>query len=280
MKIIIIGEDVFSVQTFRSLVEDGHDIQAFVTPAYNKHAREIQKVSEKYGICFRVEGDVNGKSFIEYLKALNPELLVTVHFERLICPELIKVPTNGCINIHPSLLPQYKGLAPQHWPIINGDKETGITIHYIDEGMDTGKIILQEKIEIAPDEYISDLQFRMLKMYGPLMCQAIKRIASEGFRPLLNNPLEGSYYPKLKLKDTRIDLLKSKNEIYNLIRGVSSPYMGAHYEDRTIWHAIRLIQTQEDEYCQQFPTPGFYEINEDEAILRVSDGVLLITSYE
>lgn len=280
MKIIIIGEDIFSVQTFKALIGDGHHILAFITPSYNKNAEEIRKITDKYGVSFKIVNNINDQTFIEYMQFLNPELLVTVHFERLLQIPLLKIPAKGCINIHPSLLPLYKGLAPQHWPIINGDRETGITVHYIDHGMDSGDIILQEKVEIGPDEYISDLQFRMLKMYGPLMCRAIQKITENDFHPSFNDPSKDSYYPKLRFNDTLINLSESKNDIYNLIRGVSSPYLGAHYEDYTIWRAKKITQKEEDTYCRQFPGPGFYEIGNDEAILKVSDGILFITDYE
>ena len=279
MNIIIIGEDSFSVRVFESLVEAGHSILTFVTPVYSKHQGMIRKVAEQYGVKYNVAEDVNHEDFIEYLRTLSPELIVTVHFERLLKPELIDIAPKGCINIHPSLLPLYKGLAPQHWPLINGDKETGITVHFIDEGMDTGNIILQEKIQINDEDYISDLQLRILPMYGSLVCKAIDKINNKDFETIKQSGKD-SYYPRLKLKDTWIDCSRTKKEIYNLIRGISYPYMGAHYSNYIIWRAEFLSEKEENKYNRVYKQPGFYIINEETALLKLVDGFLLITEYE
>lgn len=280
MKIIIIGEDIFSIRVFEYLINAGHHILEFVTPSYNKNWKKIDCVSKRNSVKCNIVDDINNIQLIEYFKLLCPELILTVHFERLLKSELIRIPAKGCINIHPSLLPYYKGLAPQHWPIINGDLETGITVHFIDEGMDTGEIILQKRISISPEESVSHLQLKMLELYGPLVSEAIEKINLDDFIPIKNDSSVGSYYPKLKRKDTEIDLSKNKYDIYNLIRGVSYPYMGAHYMKFIIWSAKYLPLDEEASYLMQYPIPGFYKISDEEAILRVCDGVLLIDDYE
>ena len=118
------------------------------------------------------------------LPGLSPDLIVTAHFGKVIeKKEIIDIPRLGWLNLHPSLLPYYRGMAPQHWPIINGESETGITAHYMDQTADTGDIILQRKVKIMPDMYVSDLQLEFLKIYKTIVVDAIKLIQQDKYTP-------------------------------------------------------------------------------------------------
>ena len=146
MRIIFFGEDAFSSVVLESLVQEKHDILGVYCPIYDNFIyQRLKYYCEKNNINFDRVSDFSSIEFINSLSKLSIELIVVCHFQKILKKELIALPSLGCINLHPSLLPKYRGMAPQHWPIINGEIETGITVHFIDEGVDTGDIILQKK---------------------------------------------------------------------------------------------------------------------------------------
>ena len=142
------------------------------------------------------------------------------------------------------MLPYYRGMAPQHWPIINGEKESGITCHYVDEGTDTGNIIVQRIVPLTDDMYVSDLQRVWLKEYTTLVVEAIDRIKRD--EPTSEQRyLEGSYYGKLKEEQCVINPKGTVREAYNLVRGVSLPYYGARLDNLIIYRA-HIMKDGED----------------------------------
>ena len=142
----------------------------------------------------------------------------------------------GFINLHPSLLPYYRGMAPQHWPIINGEKEADILVHYVKELADTGNIIVQRRFPLQPDMYVSDLQKVWIENYKTIMVEAIDNIL-EGKPTVEQRHLEGSYYGKLKEEQCQINPEGSVRQAYNLVRGVSQPYFGARHNNMAIYRA-------------------------------------------
>lgn len=157
--IVLWGEDAFSNIVLNALIKAEYNVQMVVTPLYdNLIYKRLEMTCIKYGIEFSREKPINSERVYNKLKELQPDLCVICHFERIIKEPILSVPKYGFINVHPSLLPNYRGMAPQHWPIINGEKETGITCHYVDEGTDTGDIVVQRIVSLTNDMYVSDLQ--------------------------------------------------------------------------------------------------------------------------
>jgi len=229
-RIVFMGEDAFSNIVLSSLLKAGHNVPLVVSPLYNSNAHiRLESTAISNGIEYIIEKDVNSKQIIETIKKIQPDLLITAHFEKLIIKDIIEIPRIGCLNLHPSLLPYYRGMSPQHWPIINGEKETGITVHFIDETADTGNIVLQKKIALTNQMYVSDLQLIWLKMYKTIMCEAVDKVMN-GYKGVEQDKTEGGYYGKLKPLQCKIDINGSVISAYNLIRGVSMPYYGAYIE--------------------------------------------------
>lgn len=243
--IVFWGEDAFSNVVLTSLINAGYNVQLVVTPLYdNLIYKRLEMTCNKNGIEFIREKPINSEKVYEMLKALAPDLCVISHFERLIKEPILSVPKYGFINVHPSLLPNYRGMAPQHWPIINGEKEAGITCHYVDEGTDTGDIIVQRIVPLTDDMYVSDLQRVWLKEYTTLVVEAIERIENE-VPTIEQKNLEGSYYGKLKEEQCLIDVNGSVRNAYNLVRGVSLPYFGARHEDLIIYRAHIMTENED-----------------------------------
>jgi len=181
--------------------------------------------------------------------------------------------------LHPSLLPNYRGMAPQHWPIINGDNETGVTVHFINEGVDTGDIVLQKKIPIDLDTYVSDLQKNMLSVYRTIMKESIDLISKKDFFFIKQNHLVGSYYGRLKESHCIIDINKGYIEAYNLIRGISMPYYGAKFGDFRIWKASIAEKKMNYQIQQEFTTNGIYFDSKWGDFIKFADGSLIIEKY-
>jgi methionyl-tRNA formyltransferase len=237
LKIVFFGEDSFSAVVLESLIPH-YEIALVVTPYYeNLIYKRLEAICKKWDIRFIRTRKINGTETYQIVKGLQPDLCVIAHFERLIKHPLLDVPRMGFINLHPALLPDYRGMAPQHWPLINGETETGVTVHYVDETADTGDIIIQECIELSSDDYVTDLQKKWLKVYAHIMVDAIDRISNPQFQPTKQSHLAGRYYDKLKVDECLIKQEMKPVEAYNLIRGVSMPYFGARYGNLIIWRA-------------------------------------------
>lgn len=267
LKIVFWGEDAFSCIILRSLADAGHQIGLVVTPYYdNLIYKRMEGVCKTLQVPLLRAKKINSSEVYDAVKLVQPDLCVISHFERLIMEPILSVPQLGFINLHPSLLPNYRGMAPQHWPIINGDKEAGITVHYVDEGTDTGDIIVQRKFPLTDDMYVSDLQKVWMEHYKTIMVEAIGNIVSN--RPVtVQKHLEGTYYGKLKEEQCKINPEGSVRDAYNLVRGVSLPYFGARYEDMVVYRA--LIAKEGDE-----------QINNDKPVLIFPDGKLIVEQYK
>lgn len=263
--IVFWGEDAFSNVVLISLIQAGYYVQLVVSPLYdNLIHKKLEMTCIKNRIEFIREKPINSEKIYEKLKSLAPDLCVICHFERLIKQPILSVPKYGFINVHPSILPNYRGMAPQHWPIINGEKQTGITCHYVDEGTDTGNIIVQRIIPLTDDMYVSDLQCIWQKEYSTLVVEAIERIKNDEPTRVQRN-LEGSFYGKLKDEQCVINPNGSVRDAYNLVRGVSLPYCGATYDKRVIYRTH--IATKTEEY-------------KEKETITFTDGILVIDQFK
>ena len=194
----------------------------------------------------------NNAEFIEEIKSLNPDVICVVAYGKILPKEILDIPRLGCINVHGSLLPQYRGAAPIQWAVINGDKQTGITTMYMDIGMDTGDMILKEVVEIGENETTGELWERLSTLGGKLLVDTLQLI-EEGKAPREKQPEEFSVAPMLNKEMAEINWEeKSALEIKNLVRGLN-PIMGAFtfINDKKIklWKVNRI---DFDEFSKQY----------------------------
>jgi len=169
----------------------------------------------------------NNVEFIEQIKKLNPDIICVVAYGKILPKELLDIPKLGCINVHGSLLPKYRGAAPIQWAVLNGEKTTGITTMYMDEGMDTGDMILKQEIEIGGDETTGEVWDRLSKIGGELLVKTLKEI-EKGTAPREKQTEEATFAPMLTKEMAKIDWnTKTAAEIKNLVRGLN-PIMGAY----------------------------------------------------
>ena len=237
LNIVFFGEDSFSDIVLKSLVEAGHNIMMVITPYYDNNIyRRLDLTCQKINIPFLRPHKINSDEVVEKVASAKPDLCCIAHFERLVKKPLLDIPQLGFINLHPSLLPDYRGMSPQHWPIINREKKTGISIHYVDETADTGDIILQREISLTDDMYVSDLQMIWRNEYKTIMIEAIDRILN-GFPVIKQNNLTGRYYGKLTAEQCVVNMKGSVYDAFAMVRGLSLPYRGAICGDKIVYRA-------------------------------------------
>lgn len=233
------GSPHFAVASLDALLKAGCNIVGVVTAPDKPAGRGLQlnqSAIKKYAIEKKLQilqpEKLKNENFLIELKSLQADLQIVVAFRML--PEKIwNMPQLGTINLHTSLLPQYRGAAPINWAIINGEKETGVTTFKLQHEIDTGNILLQQKIKIDKDETAGELHERMKIIGAHLLVKTVKGMADGGLREVAQSstvnhqsPIELKHAPKIFTEDCKIDWNKSVDEIYNLIRGLS-PAPGA-----------------------------------------------------
>lgn len=235
MKILFMGTPDFAKESLEALYNAKYEILGVVTNPDKPKGRgmkmmasPVKQFAEEKGLNIYQPVKVkNNAEFIEEIKALNPDVICVVAYGKILPKEILEIPKLGCINVHGSLLPEYRGAAPIQWAVLNGDKETGITTMYMDVGMDTGDMILKEKVEIGEDETTGELWNRLSKIGGELLVKTLKQI-EQGTAPRIKQGENYTMAPMLNKEMAKIDWNeKSAIEIKNLVRGLN-PIMGAY----------------------------------------------------
>ena len=235
LNILFMGTPDFAKESLEAIYNAGHNILGVVTNPDKPKGRGMKLVAspvkefamEKRIPIYQPLKVRNNQEFIDEIKKLKPDVICVVAYGKILPKEILDIPEYGCINVHASLLPNYRGAAPIQWAVINGDKETGVTTMYMDVGMDTGDIILKEKVEIGNDETTGELWERLSQIGGKLLVETLKQIEN-GTAP---REKQGSNYtlaPMLDKEMSKIDWEnKTAKEIKNLVRGLN-PIMGAY----------------------------------------------------
>ena len=235
MNIIFMGTPDFAAESIKAIIEKGHNIMAVVTNPDRPKGRgmkmiatPVKEVAIEKNIPVYQPLKVRGNDdFIEILKGLNPDVICVVAYGKILPKEILDIPKYGCINVHASLLPKYRGAAPIQWAVLNGDKTTGVTTMYMDVGMDTGDMILKEEVQIGEDETTGELWDRLSVIGGNLLVRTLNEIEN-GTAERIPQGKDFTVAPMLSKEMAKIDW-QSKNakEIKNLVRGLN-PIMGAY----------------------------------------------------
>jgi methionyl-tRNA formyltransferase len=256
------GTPEFAVASLDALVQAGANIVAVIT-APDKPAGRGMKLTESAVKKYAIEKGLNvlqpdklkDPDFIESLKALNADMQIVVAFRML--PEVVwNMPPMGTVNLHGSLLPQYRGAAPINWAVINGEKETGVTTFKLKHEIDTGDLLLQESFPIGEDETAGDVHDKMKEIGAQLLVKTVKELAEGSIKEIPQSASnEIKHAPKIFTETCRIDWSKPVDEIYNLIRGLS-PYPAAftYLEEKT----LKIFKAHKEKIIPAF-APGKIE---------------------
>ena len=255
------GTPDFAKESLKRIVEENYDVIGVVTNQDKPKGRGMKMIAspvKEYAVeknipIYQPEKVRKNFEFIDEIKKLQPDIICVVAYGKILPKEILDIPKYGCINVHASLLPKYRGAAPIQWAVLNGDKETGVTTMYMDIGMDTGDIILTEKTSIGEDETTGELWDRLSIIGGKLLVKTLKQI-EDGKIERTKQPEDFTMAPMLNKEMSKIDWEnKSANEIHNLVRGLN-PIMGAYtfLNDKKIkiW---KVKVKSEKEVIQLFP---------------------------
>ena len=257
MKIVFMGTPDFAEESLKAIYEAGHEIVAIVTNPDRPKGRGMKMIpspvkefaTEKGLRIFQPEKVKNNEEFVKELKALQPDAICVVAYGKILQKEILDIPPYGCINVHASLLPKYRGAAPVQWAVLNGDKITGVTTMYMDVAMDTGDIILKESVEIGEEETTGELWDRLKVIGGKLLVETLRQI-EKGIEPREKQGEDYTVAPMLSKDMAKIDWnSKNAEELKNLVRGLN-PIMGAY----TFWKGKKIkfwkVQVVEEDKIQ------------------------------
>jgi methionyl-tRNA formyltransferase len=287
LKIVFMGTPEFAVATLKTLVENDYDVVGVIT-APDRPAGRGQKLQEsdvkKYALSQHLKvlqpTNLKDENFVEELKSLNANLHIVVAFRML--PEVVwKMPEYGTFNLHASLLPDYRGAAPIHWSIINGESKTGVTTFYIDEKIDTGAIILQDEIEIENDETVGILHDKLMTIGSQLVLKTLKLIENGNATTTIQpkSDTEKTAY-KLHKENCKIDWTASVDDVYNKIRGLNPfPSAWCYLENGEELLTVKIFEVEKATEGHSKPT-GNIEISKDSLKVYVKDGYLIIKEIQ
>ena len=234
MKIVFMGTPDFARDSLKAVVEAGHEVALVVTNPDKPKGRGMKLIPsdvKKYAIEQNLEVVQpvkvrNNPEFVEQLKNINPDVICVVAYGKIIPKEILDIPRLGCINVHGSLLPKYRGAAPIQWAVLNGDKETGITTMFMDVGMDTGDMINKEVVQIGDDETTGELWDRLSIIGAKLLVKTLKDLENGTYKREKQGD-DFTVAPMIKKEMAKIDWEnQTSSEIKNLVRGLN-PFMGA-----------------------------------------------------
>jgi methionyl-tRNA formyltransferase len=238
MRVVFLGTPEFAAPTLEALVAAGHEVAAVYTQPDRPKGRgnrlsrsPVKEAAARHGLTVLQPERIRRPENIAALSELKPDVMVDVGYGQIIPQTIIDIPKHGILNVHASLLPKYRGAAPMQWAIANGESETGVTIMQIDDGLDTGDMLLHWRTAIGPHETAPELALRMAKEGAALLIEGLRRIENGTVRREKQNDAEASYAPILKKDDGLIVWTRPAQEIYNRLRGFT-PWPGAYTQFR------------------------------------------------
>ena len=234
LRVVFMGTPEFAVPCLKILITEGHDVVSVVTQPDRPKGRgrklafsPVKQAALELGLNILQPEKVRDSSFIDLLTKLDPDLIVVVAYGQLLPKEILELPRLGCVNVHASLLPKYRGAAPIHFALINGESVTGVTTMYMDLGMDTGDMILKNSISILSNDTTGDVHDKLMFEGASLLAKTMSLIEQRKAPRISQQHGDASYASKITHDVEKINWQNSAEKIHNLIRGLS-PWPGAY----------------------------------------------------
>lgn len=285
MRIVFMGTPDFACPCLEAMVKAGHDVVAVVTQPDRPKGRggrlsppPVKVLAERLGLLVLQPRRVKSPEAIQALRDLRPDLTVTCAFGQILSQEVLDIPRLGSINVHASLLPKYRGAAPIHWAVINGEETTGITTMWMDAGLDTGDMIRREEIPIGPAETTGEVHDKLSRLGAEVLLYTLRLVARGEAPRLPQNSEEATYAPRLTRDHEMIRWERPSQDIANQIRGLD-PWPGAFTHLGTsplkIWRAVPWQGTaggQPGQVLEVIRGSGFS--------VATGDGTILVTEVQ
>lgn len=283
MKIVFMGTPQFAVPTLEKLYQSNHEVLAVVTKPDQKVGRG-QKITfppvkemavQNNTLVLQPEKIKGNLEFINTLKQLNPDVFVVVAYGKILPKVVLDIPAKGCINIHGSLLPRYRGAAPIHWALANGDKTTGITTMLMDEGMDTGDMLLKKEITIEKEDNVQTLHIKLSELGASLLIETLDELDKGTLKPIKQQENLVTYAPMVTKEMGIINWSETSSGIFNKIRGFN-PWPGTFTHIRG--ERIKVIECDylTEEIPSSFTHGTILETKKEGIIVSTGDGAILL----
>ena len=284
MNIIFMGTPDFAIPSLAMLAASDNNIVGVVTqPDMPKgrgkklHSPPVKTLAQQHGLSVIQPSSVKEENFIQWLKGQNPNLIVVVAFGQMLSPKILRVPHHGCINLHASLLPAYRGAAPINWALINGEAITGVTTIFMNEWMDTGDILLKRETKIEQTDDVLTLHHRLSTLGAKLLLETISQLKRGALSSIPQNHSKVSYAPALKKEDGNIEWGMEAQAIYNRIRG-TVPWPGATTNlDNKL---LKIFKSKIIEEDNREPPGKICQVGPEGIRVATGKGYLLLTEVQ
>lgn len=285
MRVVFMGTPDFAVPTLQKLIDCGHDVAAVVTQPDKAKGRgkavafpPVKEKALEYNIPVYQPHKARDPEFVELLKEIAPDVIVVVAFGQLLPKSILDIPPYGCINVHASLLPKYRGAAPIQWAIINGEAVSGITTMYMAQGLDTGDMILKKELVLDEQETGGSLHDKLSVMGADLLIQTLDALKDgTAVRTPQDDSQAGQYASMLTKTMGKMDFSKSARELERLIRGLNpwpSAYTFLHGKTLKIWRSDVIDKEYEGQFGE------VVEITKDSFIIKTGNGALAVKELQ
>lgn len=280
------GTPDFAVPSLEMLINEGYDVAAAVTQPDKPKGRgnrmsapPVKEFALKHGIEVLQPEKIKTQDFIEQIRALKPDLLITAAYGKILSKDLLDVPVLGCINVHGSLLPAYRGAAPINWAVINGESKTGITTMFTDVGLDTGDMLLKKELAIGPDMNVGELHDKMAVLGAEVLKETLLELKKGTLERIPQEDAASTYAPMMSKELGLIDWNKTAREIHNLVRG-TDPWPGAYTfiegSRMRVWETSLVPQASDSSR----PNGEILKVDDEGILVKCSDENLLIREVQ
>ena len=284
ISVVFMGTPDFAVPCLEMLCEQNYQIKAVITQPDRPKGRgqklvesPVKACALKHGLPILQPQKIKTPEFEAILEELNPDLIVVVAFGQILSKRILDIPRLGCINVHASLLPKYRGAAPLHWSVIRGEKKTGVTTMFMDEGLDTGDMLLTAEMDITDTTTTGEVHDMLQNMGADVLSETIKQLVAGTAVRRVQNHEEATYAPLLTKELECIDWTQSATNIHNLIRGLN-PWPGSYTICRNkrlkLWGSEVLVE----ETDKQAGT--IIRVENERLVVAAGTGVIALTSVQ
>ncbi len=291
MRIVFMGTPDFATETLKALIESKHEVVGVVTQPDKPKGRSgklqetpVKEMALQYGITVYQPKRVKEPEFVQVLEKLAPDVIIVVAFGQILSKDILELPKYGCLNVHASLLPKLRGAAPIQWSVIDGDRESGVTIMQMDEGVDTGDMLLVRKYTLDAKETGGSLFDRLATFGGPMILEVLEQAQAGTLHPVPQNHEEHTHAKMLSKETGRIDFKQSAVQIERLIRGLNPwPSAYTYLGDKMLklWDADVVTAEKAAEQGIAQAEPGtIVSVTKEKLLIQTGDGCLSVKELQ
>ncbi|MDO4513690.1 MAG: methionyl-tRNA formyltransferase [Lachnospiraceae bacterium] len=290
MKIVFMGTPDFAAASLEAILNAGYEVTAVVTQPDKPQGRSdklipspVKRVALEHGLAVLQPERIKRPEEIEKLRQFPADLYVVAAFGQILSKEILDMPRLGCVNIHASLLPKYRGAAPIQWSILNGESETGITIMQMGLGIDEGDILFQSRVPILPTDTGDSLFDKLTKEGAKTIVEAIRLLEEGALTPVKQDETQATHVGKIDKAMGRLDFSRSARELDRQIRALNSwPSSFTRYKNKQlkIWGAIPLCSDEIPDILTEMEPGGIVKVEKDAFYVQTGEGILKVTDVQ